>query len=49
MQSLVDEVSLLRTESLQYSKSIANSSASTAASTKSLYKDGVTIIETIPA
>jgi DNA repair exonuclease SbcCD ATPase subunit len=49
MQSLVDEVSALRSESAVYNESIAKNTGSTAASTKSLYKDGVTIIETVPA
>ena len=49
MQSLVGEVSALRSESAVYNESIAKNTGSTAASTKSLYKDGVTIIETVPA
>lgn len=49
IQSLVDEVSALRSESAVYNESIAKNTGSTAASTKSLYKDGVTIIETIPS
>lgn len=49
MQSLVDEVSTLRSQSLTYNEAIAKNTGSTAANTKSIYKDGVTIIETVPA